>query len=380
MIDLIIKLADLYENNIDINAKFGYLFGQLKNILPEVNINENTFRDWANQNIKILDQVKNNAWVDKINYIISSTFGPTYILLKSNQELTDFEIDDFSNFKETVSTFIPKYKGFPAMKLIQGLFEKESNKPNLNYDSNLAHNDWLLKGLRMIDQSFTTDELIPLAKTYINANQAQINNIRKHFSYQPKFLGAGIDGAAFDVGPNLVLKIFSSSKSYQAAKETMEKLHKNKDFAKTEAMIYDAQELPKFNGNKIYYYLMEKMIPINNLDEENCDRIRFVTNKIYNHIQSQHLNIKKLRQNMNIDEITKFIIENIIKLKNLIIHFTSKNIFNKIKQDNTTIKDNWFELLVEEVVIKLLTERNDLHTGNLGLTNFGEFRFFDSIV
>lgn len=378
MIDVILKLADLYEDtiedDIDLSAKFGDLYINLKNILPEININRNTFKDWINQNTTVLNQVKNIKWLDAGDYLISFSkmSEPKYILSKPNFEM--------NGIKELISTFIPKYKGFPAMKLLKCLVEKE-NQPNLNYNNDLAHNDWFLKAVRMIDQSYTLEELMPMVKDYLNANRPLINNIRKHFEYQPKFLGSGIDGAAFDVGQNIVLKIFSSSKSYQAAKETMDKLHQNKDFARTEAMIYDVQQLPKFNGFNLYYYLMEKMIPIDKLDSSTYQNVRIIIGKAYNIINNaNHTKVVELRTSMNVDDITKFIKEIIIKIKQLIIDEYSVKFLKNIKRDNITLKDNWFDLLVEEITMKLITSRNDLHGGNLGLTNFGEFRFYDSIV
>ncbi len=145
-------------------------------------------------------------------------------------------------------------------------------------------------------------------------------------------------------------------------------------------MIYDTQELPNFNNKKIYYYIMEKMRPINSLDQFTYQNIRSVIATIYNNVISDFVEVGKLKENMDVNEISKFIMKNIIKFKKIITDKYGVKFLKSIKQDNTTLKDNWFELLVEEISIKLLTGRNDLHGGNIGLTNFGEFRFFDSIV
>jgi len=44
------------------------------------------------------------------------------------------------------------------------------------------------------------------------------------------------------------------------------------------------------------------------------------------------------------------------------------------------LNNNWLNRFVEEILVKLLTGRNDLHIGNLGITNNGYFRFFDSAI
>jgi hypothetical protein len=47
-----------------------------------------------------------------------------------------------------------------------------------------------------------------------------------------------------------------------------------------------------------------------------------------------------------------------------------------IQQDGQ-LKDNWLRLYIEEIIVKYLTSRTDLHLGNLGITNSGELRYFD---
>jgi hypothetical protein len=41
------------------------------------------------------------------------------------------------------------------------------------------------------------------------------------------------------------------------------------------------------------------------------------------------------------------------------------------------INPNWLSKLIEEMLWKYATGRNDLHGGNLGITSFGDFRYFD---
>ena len=51
---------------------------------------------------------------------------------------------------------------------------------------------------------------------------------------------------------------------------------------------------------------------------------------------------------------------------------------SQIKADYN-LKDNWLENLIEEIIHKINTGRTDLHTGNIGVTNYGQLRFFDPV-
>ena len=41
------------------------------------------------------------------------------------------------------------------------------------------------------------------------------------------------------------------------------------------------------------------------------------------------------------------------------------------------LRSDWLESLAEEFIMKYLTGRTDLHAGNIGLTQYGNFRYFD---
>lgn len=45
--------------------------------------------------------------------------------------------------------------------------------------------------------------------------------------------------------------------------------------------------------------------------------------------------------------------------------------------NNTLLRGNWLVKFIEEIILKYLTGRGDLHLGNLGVTNQGNFRYFD---
>jgi len=67
--------------------------------------------------------------------------------------------------------------------------------------------------------------------------------------------------------------------------------------------------------------------------------------------------------------------------RELAVKFAMKPELNKAIQDTKKaipeLKDNWLELYIEEVIMKYLTGRTDLHMGNIGVTGYGELRYYD---
>ena len=43
----------------------------------------------------------------------------------------------------------------------------------------------------------------------------------------------------------------------------------------------------------------------------------------------------------------------------------------------TNLRPSWLPSLIQEVLMKNVIGRIDLHMGNIGVTSYGEFRFFD---
>jgi len=114
-------------------------------------------------------------------------------------------------------------------------------------------------GVNITDNNFKQDLL-----EFINANQEAFNSIRRAFNIsQPKILGFGSDGIALDIGDK-VLKIFTREMAYEDAMEAWERLYKNPDLAKTEAMMYEVgkfkntEKLTKTDVPLFYYIILLK--------------------------------------------------------------------------------------------------------------------------
>ncbi len=215
---------------------------------------------------------------------------------------------------------------------------------------------------------------IALITDFVNENKIKINSLRKWFTKIPEFLGAGVDGSAFDVG-NYVLKIFSSASAYNSAMEAWERLHKNPALAKTEAMIYDVGELGECSGNMIYYYVMEKMTAVRGKHDNSISReLRPLIRQIaYDLMHKSHLKYFK-KQNLEPEALKKEVDKISAKVS---LTFKDDRHVEAINEWDPTLKPTWLPTLIEEIAMKFLTNRNDLHTGNIGVTNNGEFRYFD---
>jgi protein associated with RNAse G/E len=209
----------------------------------------------------------------------------------------------------------------------------------------------------------------------------KIDGLRHFFTKNPQFLGRGSDGAVFDVG-EFILKIFRDPVAYQAAEAAMHRLHKEPELAKTEAMIYDAGKLGVFRNKDVFYYVMEKMIPISNIDLDFKNKVKDLIRKISIAIMNSSIKDLKGKSNIRVelDSIVEFI-ASYFNNSNLVKDITEMNRKHD-KNDNSMIvpflRSEWLRLLVEEICLKYLTGRIDLHVDNIGITNNGELRYFDS--
>ncbi len=267
--------------------------------------------------------------------------------------------------------------GVPNLWIYVGDF---SDKPlTQSVGKELGHNFFIWEAFQKGMYHFHPGDprKIAIVSDFVNDNKEKINSLRKWFTKTPEFLGAGVDGSAFDVG-NYVLKIFSSASAYKAAMEAWTRLHKNPDLAKTEAMIYDVGQLGECAGNMIYYYVMEKMSPVrdskfdSSISRELRPLIRGIAYKLMHNSY-----LKKFKKNMPLKDDA--VIKKEVSQISTVISDSFKNDYHveAINEWDPSLKPTWLPTLVEEIAMKFLTNRNDLHTGNIGVTNNGEFRYFD---
>ena len=153
-------------------------------------------------------------------------------------------------------------------------------------------------------------------------------------------------------------------------------MHKNPEIGKTEAMIYDYGEL-SYNDKKLYYYVIEKMTTFDTSPELSINSFNsFVDDIIYR--ISKFARTNKEIHNIDLEKEHKELNQYINEFISTVDDQDNKYMEQYTKELNLNKK--WFERFVEEVLIKIITKREDLHLGNLGITNAGYLRYFDSII
>jgi hypothetical protein len=370
----------IFYSNFIRNAEFDMFFmlrNAIKDLLSRSNIyiTKEDFAVWIENNSIINNLIKNHQYwaISKYQgkyYLVSYIEGDLYgwITLDSNVPI-DCDVNS--------EHLLTSYKNIPSMWLWIGTLTKEL--PIEASDVNLAHNSFIIDALRRLSPflakpNITNKDLV----SFIKENSSKISDIRKHLSGQPEYLGSGSDGVAYSINNNMVLKIFLDGRAYSAAIQAIDRLHENPLLAKTEAMIYDANVLGNLYGEHIYYYIIEKMTPV--MSYTKSDYIEEILELIVFHIEHYYnKELRKLKLLINDDSKSKIISETTLLI--------AKNIINKISDKHSKLieiilnsfqlNDNWLLSLTEEIIMKYLTGRTDLHTGNIGVTQYGNLRYFD---
>ncbi len=343
------------------------------------NIDMNELEDWLKLNKNILDQMH----VDSLSLHIDNnllTGGSTRY-----NPYTDIAIST-------------SHQDLKTHKLIQeGVLQKTKHIPNLyiieyHLKKNLENDEWshslnkenafyapLLQAIK--HTSYFPDNVL----YFINENKAILDQIKSQCSKNPILLGKGMDGAVFDIGQSRVLKFFTSTVAYNNALKAFDRLHKSTQIAKNEAMIYDIGQINLYSNNRkkiIYYYIMEKMpFVISNQSTYTESTYNTIASIIREHYMSYPIDqIKMIKSKVESDP--EFI-SNFLKTESQIIKGKVKSEFKKnpnkllsFKKENN-LNDDWLRDFIQEMLFKILTDRKDLHSGNIGATNYGKLRFFD---
>lgn len=383
----LLKFSSIFENKCLLSFAIFINNDLVKmlNVLSNKTLTDIEVDHWLKTNESIMEPFVNNTWVKRINsddfQQYSSKNGKityTYIGIDPKNKNSNFDIIQSSILKGT--------ENIPNLKLIV-ISVDNGNYLNMNVvpSKNLSHNYFILESIAKINHSHVINKnIIQISEKFLEDNKAKIDKLKRFFEYNPKLLGGGADGVAFDIGSNRVLKLFKDKFAFDKAKEAIERLYKNHNFAKTEAMIYDIDLLGVADSQPIYYYVMEKMAPVMH-DRGFVTNITKILDAISYLIQKTSINNELMQldfTNNNTTEEIKLVIQNYaqaieqkIRSKfSIEISTISKKIHESI---NGNVSDNWLTLYIEEVMIKFLTGRKDLHAGNLGVTMNGQLRYFD---
>lgn len=365
--------------------KFAIINSSLKKSLSaylKAYISKEDLEYWFDKNQTLLSQYSDSInWQNHYDKITG--YEPVkgeYIFL-SAQDLSN--VSAFQRMELVKESILLSYGAIPRLFLFHA---KNQSVSYSSLDIDLSHNFFLVKMFKeLLNVSHTRDYDKDKIVSFIKDNKKNIDKIRGLFDGQPKYLGSGIDGVAFKINNSQVLKIFRSEKSYSDASKAMDTLYTNPSFAKTEAMIYDAGILGIHDGRPLYYYIIELMKSVNDFPEDFKYNLRIVIKYIVFEINDNINSLRKLKYSNKIVDLTK-----INEAKAEISDFVNKIILNIKYNDNEDLmssiqkvghhaglKPDWLKLLAEEIVMKYITGRTDLHVGNIGVTGYGELRYFD---
>jgi hypothetical protein len=343
------------------------------------NLEEKDLTNWLHANYTVWGQIKGINW-NRTFGGIGGNKGKDYILLTT--EPTAGRFND-SHESDLISVLQPS-SGISKINVFQIITEDVKYKSE-NFPKDLSHDNFLLP---MFNHFFTgkfhPEDIQLFARDFIMKNKNKLNQIRRSFETEPVELGTGSDGSAFSIGSDKVLKIFRDEGAFRSSQATMERLWKQPEIAGTSAMVYDAGKLGDFGNEKrnypIYYYIIEKMHPI--LDVINVDLFKQLLVAIKNSA-IKHKDVlfplrKHIEEKKNIDIVAKYVKSLAKTITDELMNSDTKEVISYVNQvSEIELKSNWVDRLVEEILFHIVFSNTDLHMGNLGLTNNGEFRYFD---
>jgi len=359
---------ELPEPTSDNKHNLPYLIWQfsysLANFLHS-SVSEETTRDWYEKNKAIAKDIIPFPWDTDLDFE-----NKTYYLYLKDKTIRIYR-EPIQTLSESKSIFIPGYKEIPNLWLYTGVV----TKPEYESSPKFSHYDFIYSAMQEL--AGDTEDV----EQFIKKNNNVINKIRGSFGTQtPILLGKGADGVAYDIGNNLILKIFKDKYAFDKAKEAQDRLHKNPELAKTEAMIYDAAPLGVYDRVLYYYYIIEKMKPLSNLDNSDRLKLKSVFAAIINYImKNQFDDIRGLRKQVSNGEDLASINKTVQILVNNVYYYVYPKIekFVEVLEKDLDLKSSWVKSYIEEVIVKFISGRTDLHMGNIGRTNYGELRYFD---
>jgi Fe-S cluster biosynthesis and repair protein YggX len=349
------KLADM-EHFLSLDKALGKLL--------KSNISDQTYAEWVDKNNLL---VANEAWYFKDNFIENES-NSIKILLKELNNKNEL----FNGMKVSESRLLDGHDNIPKLFMYIG---------KQQISTYLAHNYYILEALsRLFFSDINNPEFISAVEYFVKKNRSAIDKIKSMCSITPEILGQGADGVAFNIGNNHVLKLFKSKAVFDATLDAHNRLFNNPELSKTEAMIYDVKPLGSFLMNPIYYYIIEKMKTLVGSDiEDNFDTLRskicigVKRDPYWNDIRDH--NLDKINPKAIMEQIKEYSNQISDELNNNPIYIDL--IRNIEKNVHAKLNSDWLKLLIQEIVLKYISNRTDLHLGNIGLTPYGEFRYFD---
>jgi hypothetical protein len=393
-IEQLLKLAHIFELQCLATGNFDDLKGTMESYLHKT-ITPEEWKNWLAVNGNLVGGKIDLFWsvADGADEMFAH-FNDKWLIIDKTQNLRDV-------YEPLQQSLLKGTSGIPNLWISVTNITDQNDYivDDSLITADIAHYAWVFETLEeMTDYTGSPVAMEHQMADFIRKNKATFDKLRSNFKHEPVFLGTGADGSAFDIGGERVLKIFGDTHAYQKAKEAMNRLHTQPELAKSEAMIYDIGKIGEINGNPIYYYIMEKLDPMPKdyefrslmsgliakisiavlKDREFLRRVKRQINE-----PSKHARIKSVVKKKS-EQIAEQIEYEAAKIVHSVWDQIKKNQqqngndeLKKMQKGKGELKENWLTLFVEEIMMKYLTGRTDLHSGNIGITGEGELRYFD---
>jgi len=380
LINYYFKLSQAQEVINDLQIYLVRIF--LQNFIPKASVQSITKEDL----IQWLHQNKINPNIFKEGMITFSNHGKNYYQFNHQGKgyifSTSSSPPEISEQEEIKFNYLNCPQAMPQLYL----WDKTRLSKASQLDVLSSHNFYILEALEYISGlNLEHDSFLNAAVKFVHDNIDKINKIRSLCQYSPRKLDQGMEGVVFSISDNLVLKIFTNQSSFQAAQEAQYRLYHQPEIAKTEANIYDVGVLGELTLPTtyftVYYYVMEKMKPVKSLANE-YPHSYLAVNKIIAQVQQEVWENEKMFTSLTDfynAGMTQRLREELQSQVERLRHQPKISLMaDQVDEEmNTNLRPSWLPSLIQEVLMKNVIGRIDLHMGNIGVTSYGEFRFFD---
>jgi hypothetical protein len=339
---------------------------------------------WQQLNASYLDIVRNED--------LHSTYDSKKLICWKTTGKKHYAIEVYktrqSGLEESKSYFLKGISPIPDLYMYVLNLGSHETEGLSGIDVDLAHYAFLVSALKKLCRLDLKDkEDVDSIKDFISENKNKIDRIKRFFTSVPQMLGSGAEAIVFSIGSGRVIKFFMDNYTYNILLQNMKILHEKPELSKTEIMVYDVGFIGDFGGGlDIYYAILPQFTTVVQEDlPDVTGKIRQIIYKILQYVQSKPI-IKRLEtyflRSKNYERINK-IVETLAKDCASKIKSSHAELIDQIERLVQSIKggpylsENWLETLAEEFITKYVTHRRDLHAGNIGITEQGEFRFFD---
>jgi len=392
IINKILRKACLYEYKsllslaaIKDNDEFERFYNFFNQFLVSNNnpiVDQHEFKNWFYLNKSILDKTNIDSYSLSLN-TDGTLQGLTYnalnkfiIHLKNKFGIyNDLNKDDLNLVQESI---LQKTENIPNLFII------EYNLKN-TYSSDAwskyldKENSFLGPVLKALNYQFGFNDIL----SFISNNKKTLEQIRHQCYKRPEFLGSGADGSAFDIGGAKILKFFQNKNAFEHAAKSMKRLHKTPELGKNEPMIYDVGVISD-DDRQVYYYIMERMPTVMSAQPYSIKSIYSdmridIENYYRNNYEKLNMNLIQEKIESNPQIVKKFLEEQSLILEKILNNkYKYSSNLHSFKEHNK-LSDGWLKDFIQEFLFKLLTNRDDLHSGNVGTTNYGKLKFFDPV-